>query len=70
MKLALQRLCRSQAKALGWSKPYMVLTKNAVARIEAQRPRSIAALQGVPGIGPKKLALFGEDVVTLVQRHG
>jgi ATP-dependent DNA helicase RecQ len=56
------------ARALRW-KAYMVFQDRVIAAIEEERPRSLAALERVPGLGPAKIARFGRDILEMVRRH-
>jgi superfamily II DNA helicase RecQ len=56
------------ARALRW-KAYMVFQDRVIAAIEEERPRSLAALERVPGLGPAKIARFGRDILDMVRRH-
>lgn len=66
---ALGNYARRQARALGWPKPYMVLPKKLIIAMERQPPQSMAALAALPGMGPKRLARFGADMLALVHAH-
>jgi hypothetical protein len=37
--------------------------------IDRAQPDSHAALAKIPGLGPAKLARFGDDILELVRRH-
>jgi ATP-dependent DNA helicase RecQ len=63
---ALDNYRKRQARALGW-KSYMVLTNAVIAAIDAARPRSVDELQGIKGLGPSRIARFGEEIVRLVR---
>ncbi len=65
---ALEAYRRRTAKSFRW-KTYMVFSRAVIERIDAERPESLWALEQVHGIGPAKLARFGEDIVALVREH-
>lgn len=56
------------ARALRW-KAYMVFQDRVIAALEEERPRSLAALERIPGLGPAKIARFGRDLLDIVRRH-
>ncbi len=54
------RLARARAEEV----PAYVIFHNAtLAEIAGRRPRSLAELAGVPGVGPAKLERYGEEVL-------
>jgi len=46
---------------------YIYLTDTLVEAIAAKRPRTLFELRSLPGIGPKKLDEYGEDLLTVVR---
>ena len=57
-----------RAKEIG--KPAFFVLSNAVlAGISHLRPTTLTDLMEVPGIGPSKLNAYGEEIVSIVQRH-
>jgi superfamily II DNA helicase RecQ len=56
------------ARQLSW-KTYMVFQRKVISAIDQQRPRTPAALARIPGLGPAKIARFGEDILAMVRRH-
>jgi ATP-dependent DNA helicase RecQ len=46
--------------------PYVVFHDRTLAAIAALRPRSLEALAQVPGIGPAKLAAYGNTILALI----
>jgi ATP-dependent DNA helicase RecQ len=64
----LERFRLRMARALRW-KAYMVFQDRVIAAIEEERPRSLAALERIPGLGPAKIARFGSDLLDIVRRH-
>jgi ATP-dependent DNA helicase RecQ len=68
IKLALDSYRKQQARRLRW-KAYMVFQRATIAAIDAQRPTTMHELAKIPGLGPAKLARFGEDILALVRRH-
>jgi ATP-dependent DNA helicase RecQ len=65
---ALQRYRRRMARELAW-KAYMVFQRRVIVAIERQQPTSRDALARVPGLGPAKIARFGDDILDIVRRH-
>ena len=55
------------ARQLKW-KSYMVFQRGTIAAIDQQRPRSHEALARIPGLGPAKIARFGDDILALVRQ--
>ncbi|HEU5061320.1 MAG TPA: RecQ family ATP-dependent DNA helicase, partial [Kofleriaceae bacterium] len=51
----LERFRLRMARSLRW-KAYMVFQDRVIAAIEEERPRSVAALERIPGLGPAKIA--------------
>ncbi len=64
----LERFRIRMARSLRW-KPYMVFQDRVIAALEEDRPRSPAALERIPGLGPAKIARFGRDILDIVRRH-
>jgi ATP-dependent DNA helicase RecQ len=64
----LDRYRKKMARELKW-KAYMVFQERVISAIDAQRPLTKDALARIPGLGPAKIARFGDDLVALVQRH-
>jgi DNA helicase-2/ATP-dependent DNA helicase PcrA len=48
--------------------PFIVFHDTTIEAIAASRPRSIAELRRVPGVGPTKLDRYGEEVIGVVVR--
>ena len=46
--------------------PFIVFHDSTIEAIAARRPRSIAELRRVPGIGPMKLDRYGEEIISVV----
>ncbi len=67
--LALDTYRKRMARQLRW-KAYMVFQRGVIAAIDSQRPTSIDALLRIPGLGPAKIARFGDDLLAIVRRHG
>ncbi len=65
----LDRYRKRMARQLKW-KAYMVFQRGAMIAIDRQRPDSLAALARIPGLGPNRIARFGEDVLAIVRRYG
>jgi superfamily II DNA helicase RecQ len=49
--------------------PFIVFHDSTIEAIAAHRPRSIAELRRVPGIGPLKLDRYGEEIIGVVVRE-
>jgi DNA helicase-2/ATP-dependent DNA helicase PcrA len=49
---------------------YIVFPDKTLEAIAGARPADERALLAVAGVGPMKLAAFGEDVLAIVARHG
>jgi DNA helicase II / ATP-dependent DNA helicase PcrA len=54
------RLARARAEEIP---AYLVFHNSTLAEIAGRRPRSLAELAAVPGVGPQKLERYGEDVL-------
>ena len=50
--------------------PYMVFSDATLVAIIQARPESVAALSGISGVGAKKLAEYGEDVLEALSGQG
>ncbi len=50
--------------------PFIVFHDATIEAIAERRPRSIADLRRVPGIGPTKLDRYGEEILSVVVRDG
>jgi len=59
---------KRMARQLKW-KTYMVFQRGVIAAIDQQRPTSMEALARIPGLGPAKLARFGDDILAVVRRQ-
>ena len=66
---ALDNYRRRKAKALKW-KTYMVFQRKVMLEIDKAEPQSLAELERIPGLGPAKVARFGDDILELVRAHG
>jgi superfamily II DNA helicase RecQ len=56
------RVARDTAKPA-----YTVFANDTLERIAASKPETLAELYAVPGVGPSKLAKFGEEVLAIVK---
>jgi ATP-dependent DNA helicase RecQ len=65
----LDRYRKRMARQLGW-KAYMVFQRSVITAIDRDRPDSIGALARIPGLGPSRVARFGDDLVAIVRRYG
>ena len=61
------RTARARADAVA---PFIVFHDATIEAIAARRPRSIAELRRVPGVGPMKLDRYGEEIIGVVVREG
>ena len=66
--LALDTYRKRMARQLRW-KAYMVFQRGVIAAIDTQRPTSMDALLRIPGLGPSKIARFGDDLLAIVRRY-
>jgi ATP-dependent DNA helicase RecQ len=66
--LALDSYRKRMARQLKW-KTYMVFQRGVIVAIDQQRPTSREALARIPGLGPAKIARFGDDILALVRRE-
>jgi superfamily II DNA helicase RecQ len=66
--LELDSYRKRMARQLKW-KAYMIFQRGVIAAIDEQRPTSREALQRIPGLGPSKIARFGDDILAVVRRH-
>ena len=57
------RLERARADAVP---PYVIFHDATLTTIAERRPRSLADLAGIPGIGPTKLDRYGEELIAIV----
>jgi ATP-dependent DNA helicase RecQ len=56
------------ARQLKW-KSYMVFQRATIAAIAEQRPLTHEALSRITGLGPAKIARFGDDILAVVRRN-
>ena len=63
------RLHRKQLAQEQGVPPYVILHDKTLVAICAQRPRDIDELASVPGIGERKIELYGEDLVRITGEH-
>ena len=61
------RTARAKADAVA---PFIVFHDSTIEAIATSRPRSIADLRRVPGVGPTKLDRYGEEIIGVVVREG
>jgi superfamily II DNA helicase RecQ len=61
------RTARAKADAVA---PFIVFHDATIEAIATRRPRSIAELRRVPGVGPTKLDRYGEEIIGVVVRAG
>ncbi|HEY4241193.1 MAG TPA: ATP-dependent DNA helicase RecQ [Kofleriaceae bacterium] len=65
--LALDTYRKQMARKLRW-KAYMVLQRGVIAAIDQAKPTSREALSKISGLGPAKIARFGDDILAVVRR--
>jgi ATP-dependent DNA helicase RecQ len=65
----LDRYRKRMARQLKW-KAYMVFQRGVISALDRERPDSLAALARIPGLGPNRIARFGEDLLAIVRRYG
>jgi ATP-dependent DNA helicase RecQ len=65
----LDRYRKQMARKLRW-KAYMVFQRSVITAIDRERPESLAALARIAGLGPNRIARFGEDLLAIVRRYG
>jgi DNA helicase-2/ATP-dependent DNA helicase PcrA len=63
------RAWRTSAARAAKVPPYVVMPDSTVDAIAAGRPRSAAQLRQIPGIGPSRVASYGEVILALVRDH-
>jgi len=61
------RTARARADAVA---PFIIFHDSTIEAIAERRPRSIADLRRVPGVGPTKLDRYGEEIIAVVVREG
>jgi DNA helicase-2/ATP-dependent DNA helicase PcrA len=61
------RTARARTDAVA---PFIVFHDSTIEAIAERRPRSMAELRRVPGIGPTKLDRYGEEIIGVVVRDG
>ncbi len=66
--LELDSFRKRMARQLKW-KAYMVLQRATIAAIDQARPASREALAKIAGLGPAKIARFGDEILAVVRRH-
>lgn len=64
------RSWRSKRAAEDKKPAYVFLTDAMVDAIAAAKPRSLAALRSIPGLGPSKADAYGDALLELVERYG
>jgi len=66
--IELDRFRKRRARELKW-KAYMVFQRTTIQAIDKQRPSTHEALHRIPGLGPAKIARFGDEILALVRRY-
>ncbi len=64
----LERFRRRLARELKW-KAYMVFQQRVITAIDAKRPTTALDLARIPGLGPAKLARFGDELLRMIRSH-
>ena len=49
--------------------PYVIFHDKTLAEMAARRPRSVAELAAIPGVGEAKLARYGEAFLEVINGH-
>ena len=57
------RTARAKTDAVA---PFIVFHDSTIEAIAERRPRSIADLRRIPGVGPTKLDRYGEEIIAVV----
>jgi ATP-dependent DNA helicase RecQ len=60
------RTARARADSVA---PFIVFHDSTIEAIATRRPRSIAELRRVPGVGPMKLDRYGDEIIEVVVRE-
>lgn len=68
MTIELESYRKRMARQLKW-KTYMVFQRGVIAAIDRQRPTTKEGLARIPGLGPAKIARFGDDLLAVIRRH-
>jgi len=63
------RLHRKQLAQEQGVPPYVILHDKTLVAICAERPQNIDELAGIPGIGERKLELYGEELIRITREH-
>ncbi len=66
--IELDRYRKRRARELKW-KAYMVFQRTTIQAIDRMRPTSHEALLRIPGLGPAKIARFGDEILAVVRRY-
>jgi ATP-dependent DNA helicase RecQ len=64
------RAWRADAARRSGVPAYVVFHDATLKEIASQKPASISALRGIPGIGAKKLDAYGDDIIRLIESSG
>lgn len=70
LRRALEAFCRRTAKACGYRRPYMVLSRATMADLERHRPSTLEALVQLKGLGPIKATRFGAELLAVLADSG
>ncbi len=65
---ALREYRKSQAEQQGVP-PYVILHDKTLQELSRQRPSQMQQLDAIPGIGSKKLQLYGKDLLEIIQQY-
>ncbi|MCP4870533.1 MAG: ATP-dependent DNA helicase RecQ [Proteobacteria bacterium] len=66
LRVALRAFRASAARKRRW-KPYQVFTNQTLGTIAADKPATLEELLAIKGMGPKRVAKFGEDILEVVR---
>ena len=66
LRVALRTYRASAARKRRW-KPYQVFTNQTLGTIAADRPATLEELEAIKGMGPKRVAKFGDEILEVVR---
>jgi ATP-dependent DNA helicase RecQ len=66
---AFERFRKQKARELKW-KLFMVLQKRTIVALDAERPKTLKALEAIPGLGRAKIDRFGAELLRIVRENG
>ena len=62
---SLSQYRKKTARRLRW-KPFMVFTNKVILELDTQRPRTVAQLGAISGLGSKRIDRFGQDILEII----